>query len=257
VDECSMVDLRLLDALLDALPVATRGCCCSAIAISWRPWSPATCSAHCAAHARNPRRPRAAPSSPRCAGFTDSGTIPTPAIADAIAVLRHSYRFDATSGIGRLAAAVNAGNHAEARGGLATGDSAPRISAATTDASDGAELARRCAMRYRELAAAAIAARGNPAAADRTAGAAAAAIPRVVRAARRAEWGWRTEPRTRAGAGGGGPRRSRARRTIAGRPLLVTRNDSRAAAVQRRPRHRGRGRGRPHPLAVFAHAVAG
>ncbi|WP_435105280.1 exodeoxyribonuclease V subunit alpha [Arhodomonas sp. AD133] len=119
LDEASMVDLELMAALLDALPASARlillgdkdqlasveagavlGDLCAGAEIpgygeATRAWL---------AHAAN---------TPDLPGDRRGG------LAEHIALLRHSYRFDAGSGIGRLAGAVNAGDGIAAREALA------------------------------------------------------------------------------------------------------------------------------------------
>ena len=218
VDECSMIDLRLLDALLEALPVGARllllGDRDQLAAVE-----PGNVFGALCAHAGTPGPARGAELQALCRVQVE--TAPgADAITDAIAVLHHSYRFDATSGIGRLAAAVNAGNHAEANATLATGDSV-RVTA-YDGCIDGAEL-RVLRDAYRELAAAAIAARGNPAAA--------AALPvlqqrfRVLCALRDGAVGVSALNRELAQALAEAGLADRGRVHYPGRPLIITRND--------------------------------
>ena len=85
LDESSMVDLRLLDALLRALPRSAR-----LILLG-------------------DREQLAAVEAGSVFGALCAVTLQSP-VAESIALLTHSYRFDARSGIGRLAAAVNQGD---------------------------------------------------------------------------------------------------------------------------------------------------
>ncbi len=111
VDEASMIDLSMMAALVDAVRADARlillgdrdqlasveaGNVLGDIVAGAEPghYSPAQSAAIAAS----------------CEGFVDeSGDREVPAIADAIVHLSHSYRFDANSGIGVFAAAVNAG----------------------------------------------------------------------------------------------------------------------------------------------------
>jgi exodeoxyribonuclease V alpha subunit len=110
LDESSMVDLRLLDALLQALPGHARllllGDRDQLAAVEAGNVFGALCGAAGSFSAARAAELAAITALP-VSGNAAAGTI-----ADAIAVLRHSYRFDAGSGIGQLATAVNGGDHA-------------------------------------------------------------------------------------------------------------------------------------------------
>lgn len=157
VDESSMVDLRLLDALLDALPRAAR-----LLLLGDRDQLAAVepgnvFGALCAGAGRySPTR--SAELHALCAVETDSDALAAP-IADATAVLRHSYRFDAASGIGRLAVAVNAGDASGVEAALAA---AGDVRSMTYRQRLGTSEIGALRDAYRELASAAIAAAGNP-----------------------------------------------------------------------------------------------
>ena len=109
VDEASMLDLALATKLFEAIPTR-HASCCSATRTSSRQWKPARCSrsrrgsdAECRVH-----RARRSPASRR--------PDPPRAAADAIQLhdsviwFTENFRFAADSGIGRLAAYVNAGD---------------------------------------------------------------------------------------------------------------------------------------------------
>jgi len=109
LDECSMVDLRLLDALLDALPGHARlvllGDRDQLAAVEAGNVFGALCSRD-----GGPGKERAEELA-RLSGLPVScGIADEDPVADAISVLRHSYRFAADSGIGQLAATVRAGD---------------------------------------------------------------------------------------------------------------------------------------------------
>lgn len=219
LDESSMVDLRLLDALLAALPRHARllllGDRDQLAAVEAGNVFGALCS-----RARGPSAPRAAELTAltglQIAGNDHDDPI-ADAIADAIAVLHHSYRFDAASGIGRFAEAVNAGDATRAAAVIAQRP-ADLGSFSCTDRPDGAALAR---MRegWRAIASAA---HGH---ADPLALVRLQESFRVLCALREGEWGVagvnRALTQTLAEAG----LAERGRTHYAGRPLLVTRND--------------------------------
>ena len=215
VDESSMVDLRLLDALLAALPRHARlllvGDRDQLASVETGNVFGALCS-----RARGPSAPRAAELA-ALTGLEIAGHDHVDPIADAIAVLRHSYRFDAASGIGRFAEAVNAGDAARAAAVIAQRP-ADLGSLCCTERPDGAAIAR---MRegYRGIASAA---RGH---ADPAALVRLQESFRVLCALREGEWGVagvnRALTQTLAEAG----LAERGRTHYAGRPLLVTRND--------------------------------
>ncbi|UVC28567.1 exodeoxyribonuclease V subunit alpha [Pantoea sp. SOD02] len=111
VDEASMVDLGMMANLIAALPAQARvvflgdrdqlasveagavlGDICRCAEAGYSPMRAAQLSALTGSEV---------------AGIDDSSA---PAVRDAICLLRKSYRFDANSGIGQLAAAVNAGD---------------------------------------------------------------------------------------------------------------------------------------------------
>lgn len=119
VDEASMVDLPLMARLLAALPAGARlillgdrdqlasveaGAVLGDICAGAGAWSAATCAALAAV-----------------SGSELKPAERVPAIADTIALLRQSRRFDANSGIGRLARAVNDGDAPAATALLAAG----------------------------------------------------------------------------------------------------------------------------------------
>jgi exodeoxyribonuclease V alpha subunit len=120
LDESSMVDLRLLDALLAALPAHARllmlGDRDQLAAVEAGNVFGALCGRD-----DGPGAARAAELSALTGLEVAPGPATDDAVADAIAVLRHSYRFAASSGIGRLAAAVNAGDAPAAATVLAQG----------------------------------------------------------------------------------------------------------------------------------------
>ncbi|MBP6480261.1 MAG: exodeoxyribonuclease V subunit alpha, partial [Pseudomonadales bacterium] len=215
LDESSMVDLRLLDALLAALPRHARllllGDRDQLAAVEAGNVFGALCS-----RARGPSAPRAAELT-ALTGLQIAGNDHDDPIADAIAVLRHSYRFDAASGIGRFAEAVNAGDATRAAAVIAQRP-ADLGSFSCTDRPDGAALAR---MRegWRAIASAA---HGH---ADPLALVRLQESFRVLCALREGEWGVagvnRALTQTLAEAG----LAERGRTHYAGRPLLVTRND--------------------------------
>lgn len=218
VDECSMVDLRLLDALLDALPAGARllllGDRDQLAAVE-----PGNVFGALCAHAGAPGVARRAELQALCAVEIEAKAN-AGSITDAIAVLRHSYRFDAASGIGRLAAAVNAGDHAEATATLAAAG-AVRATGYMGRLGNAELNVLRDA--YRELAGAAIAAAGNPAAA--------AALPalqerfRVLCALRDGATGVGELNRLLAQALAEIGLADRSRTHYPGRPLIITRND--------------------------------
>jgi exodeoxyribonuclease V alpha subunit len=215
LDESSMVDLRLLDALLAALPRHARllllGDRDQLAAVEAGNVFGALCS-----RARGPSAQRAAELT-ALTGLQIAGNDHDDPIADAIAVLRHSYRFDAASGIGRFAEAVNAGDATRAAAVIAQRP-ADLGSFCCTERPDGAALAR---MRegWRGIASAA---RGH---ADPLALVRLQESFRVLCALREGEWGVagvnRALTQTLAEAG----LAERGRTHYAGRPLLVTRND--------------------------------
>lgn len=156
VDECSMVDLRLLDALLDALPAHAR-----LILLGDRDQlaavEPGNVFGALCTHAGSISPARAAELQELCEA-APKAAAGTSVIGDTIAVLRHSYRFDAASGIGRLAAAVNAGEHAAVLAAIGSDDAVHASS--YSNRPDGLQLhALRDA--YRGMALAAIEAAGN------------------------------------------------------------------------------------------------
>jgi len=108
LDESSMVDLRLLDALLQALPSHARllmlGDRDQLAAVEAGNVFGALCAAAGSFSAARASELAALTALPV------SGDAAEGSIADAIAVLRHSYRFDSASGIGRLATAINSGD---------------------------------------------------------------------------------------------------------------------------------------------------
>ncbi len=218
VDECSMVDLRLLDALLDALPAHARllllGDRDQLAAVEPGNVFGALCTQAGAIGAA-----RAAELQALSGVAVEAGTSASP-IGDAIAVLRHSYRFDAASGIGRLAAAVNAGDHAGAVAAIEAGGEVE--ASACTGRPAGAQL-QSLREAYRELASAAIAAGGDAEAI--------AALPRlqgafrVLCALREGDAGVLTLNRLLAQALAEAGLADRTRTHYPGRPVIVTRND--------------------------------
>jgi exodeoxyribonuclease V alpha subunit len=124
VDEASMIDLEMMAALLAALPPSAR------LALLGDKDQLASVEAG-AVFGELCRHAQPARYTPETAGwlseiagariaqaFIDPAGAP---LDQAVAMLRHSYRFGADSGIGRLAAAVNAGDAEEARRILARG----------------------------------------------------------------------------------------------------------------------------------------
>lgn len=124
VDEASMIDLEMMAAVLDALPPQAR-----LVLLGDRDQlasveAGAVLGELCARARRGHYTPATAAWLAEVAGASiDPGLIDpagTP-LDQAVAMLRHSHRFDAGSGIGQLAAAVNAGQPAEARRVLGAG----------------------------------------------------------------------------------------------------------------------------------------
>lgn len=126
IDEGSMVDLAMMARLIRALPAGARlillgdrdqlasvqaGAVLGDLCAGYRGYSPA----------RAARLRRLCPA----AEVLEQATAPP--MADCIALLRHSYRFRAEGGIGRLAAAVRAGDSAGTRDALAADDPAVRL----------------------------------------------------------------------------------------------------------------------------------
>ncbi len=122
LDESSMIDLRLLDALLRALPAHARlvmlGDSEQLDAVEAGSVFGALCEGagqYSAGRARE------------LAALTEGGVEVVEgsgSFSDAVARLGHSYRFDAAGGIGRLAAAVNAGDRDAANAVLGGADPA-------------------------------------------------------------------------------------------------------------------------------------
>jgi exodeoxyribonuclease V alpha subunit len=144
VDECSMVDLGLFDALLGALQPHAR-----LVLLGDRDQLDAVeagnvFGAVCAqAGSVSPAR---AAELQHLAGSAPAVSATASAIADATAVLEHSYRFDAAGGIGRLAQAVNAGDADAARAVLNEGDA--RVQALACGARPGAQQVEALAAGY-------------------------------------------------------------------------------------------------------------
>ena len=149
VDEASMVDLPLMARLLDALPERARlillgdrdqlasveagavlGDICGE---PGRPWSTAACEKLAA-----------------LIGDPLAGEASRPAIADSIAPLRKSYRFDEQSGIGALARTVNGGDGAAARRVLAEGGFDDLALHPAGEREAAALIAERAVARYRD-----------------------------------------------------------------------------------------------------------
>ncbi|WFL66728.1 exodeoxyribonuclease V subunit alpha [Pantoea sp. X85] len=111
VDEASMVDLSMMANLIAALPAQARvvflGDRDQLASVEAGAVLGDIC--RCAEAGYSPMRAAQLSELTGCgvAGIDDSSA---PAVRDAICLLRKSYRFDANSGIGQLAAAVNAGD---------------------------------------------------------------------------------------------------------------------------------------------------
>jgi exodeoxyribonuclease V alpha subunit len=215
LDESSMVDLRLLDALLAALPRDARllllGDRDQLAAVEAGNVFGALCG-----RARGPGVARAAELA-ALTGLTVEGNDHDDPVSDAIAVLGHSYRFDAASGIGRFAEAVNAGDATRAATVLAEKPADVRC-LPCTDRLDGAALER---MRegYRGIAGAA---RGN---ADPATLVRLQESFRVLCALREGDWGVAGVNRALTQVLAEAGLAERGRTHYAGRPLIVTRND--------------------------------
>jgi len=216
LDECSMVDLRLLDALLDALPAHARllllGDRDQLAAVEAGNVFGALC-----ARAGAPGAARAAELA-ALTGLPLTGADHDDPVTGAIAVLRHSYRFDAASGIGRLAAAVNAGDAALAAAVLDEGK--PDLGTmAYADRLDAARFAR-LREGYRALASTARAPAADHAALVRL-----QESFRVLCALRDGDFGVTGLNRALAQALTDAGLAERGRTHYAGRPVIVTRND--------------------------------
>jgi exodeoxyribonuclease V alpha subunit len=215
LDESSMVDLRLLDALLAALPRDARlillGDRDQLAAVEAGNVFGALCDRAC-----GPGLARAAELA-ALTGLAIAGNDHADPISDAIAVLSHSYRFDAASGIGRFAEAVNAGDATRAAAVIAERP-ADLGNLHCTDRLDGAALAR---MRegYRGIASAA---RDN---AEPSALVRLQESFRVLCALREGEWGVAGVNRALTQSLAEAGLAQRGRTHYAGRPLIVTRND--------------------------------
>lgn len=119
VDEASMIDLPMMHRLLDALPeqaqlimIGDKDQLASVEAgsvlgdiCSWDSYGQSGAPVYSAAQTAYLRQ---------CCDLPDSVPAAEAGVADALALLRKSYRFDAGSGIGQLARAVNQGNGAAA-----------------------------------------------------------------------------------------------------------------------------------------------
>ena len=119
VDEASMIDLPLMARLLAALPAETR-----LILLGDRDQLAAVEAGNVLGDITGHGRDLGL-SPPQVAWLEASGAVApgllqadpkAPAVADALGLLRHSYRFSAEGGIGALARAVNAGRGEEALG---------------------------------------------------------------------------------------------------------------------------------------------
>jgi len=120
VDEASMVDLALMAKLVEALPPPAR-----LVLVGDRDQlasveAGAVLGDVCGA-APGPSPALAARLSAIVGRGVPPGSSPAPSLADAVVVLRRSRRFASASGIGRLAAAVNAGDVAAAQAVLGGG----------------------------------------------------------------------------------------------------------------------------------------
>jgi exodeoxyribonuclease V alpha subunit len=122
LDESSMIDLRLLDALLLALPPHARlvmlGDSEQLAAVEAGSIFGALCEGAGACSARRAAELR------ELTGCMISPSKDATPVQDAVALLRHSYRFDAAGGVGQLAAAVNAGDRDAANALLDSADPA-------------------------------------------------------------------------------------------------------------------------------------
>ncbi|WP_455852848.1 exodeoxyribonuclease V subunit alpha [Pantoea endophytica] len=111
VDEASMVDLGMMANLIAALPAQARvvflGDRDQLASVEAGAVLGDIC--RCAEAGYSPMR-AAQLSELTCSQVAGIDDIRAPAVRDAICLLRKSYRFDANSGIGQLAAAVNAGD---------------------------------------------------------------------------------------------------------------------------------------------------
>lgn len=122
VDEASMVDLPMMARLIAALPIHAR-----VIFLGDRDQlasveAGAVLGDICRFAEFGYSAPRAAQLS-RLTGYSimSGGSQPLARVGDSLCLLRKSYRFDAGSGIGLLAAAVNKGNDSQARKILSQG----------------------------------------------------------------------------------------------------------------------------------------
>ncbi|MBK6288110.1 MAG: exodeoxyribonuclease V subunit alpha [Gammaproteobacteria bacterium] len=122
LDESSMIDLRLLDALLLALPAHARLVMLGDSEQLDAVEAGSVFGALCTGSGRySAARAREIEALAGCVVATEEACSP---VQDTIALLGHSYRFDAGGGIGRLAAAVNAGDGERANALLDSADPA-------------------------------------------------------------------------------------------------------------------------------------
>lgn len=110
VDEVSMVDLPLMAKLLDALPVGAR-----LVLLGDRDQLASVeagnvLAAICAAAGKGAVSPSRAALLQQVTGAVLRGDAKAPRFADAVVELRHSHRFSAEGGLGRLAALIRAGD---------------------------------------------------------------------------------------------------------------------------------------------------
>ncbi len=120
-----MIDLEMMAALLAALPEHARLMLLGDKDQLASVEAGAVLGQLCAARRRRrlpPRHPElAGRASPERRSAPSSSTPPARPLDQAVAMLRHSYRFGGESGIGQLAAAVNAGAVDGVRRALAHG----------------------------------------------------------------------------------------------------------------------------------------
>lgn len=117
VDEASMIDLDMMAALLDALPAHARLVLLGDKDQLASVEAGAVLGNLCARAADGHYRPDVADWLGQASGRQIPEALHDPVgqpLDQAIAMLRHSYRFDGQSGIGELARAVNAGNAQQA-----------------------------------------------------------------------------------------------------------------------------------------------
>lgn len=211
VDEASMVDLPLMYRVLDALPATAR-----VVLLGDRDQLASVEAGHvmgdlCHGRGGDAYGPETAARLARITGLE----LPrgSAGFADQVVLLRHSYRFSAAGGIGRLAAAVNGG---DAAGAVAVLEDAGAEGAAWPHLDAAARyrwLADFAARHFGDLAAA-----GPGEALERLARA------RVLAALREGPWGV-TELNRRLAVPLQGARSRPDDPWFPGRPVMVTRND--------------------------------